>query len=136
MNALFADTSFFVAFFHDGDVDHDAAHDYMENHQGTIMTTDWVLVEFGNFISRRASRAQFGPFIAELLVDPRFIIHQADHTDFNAGLQLYHQRQDKHWSMTDCISFSLMEREGMTDALTSDHHFEQAGFKIVLGPSN
>ena len=43
------------------------------------------------------------------------------------------QRLDKDWSLTDCISFIVMRRRGLTDALTSDHHFEQAGFTILLG---
>lgn len=51
----------------------------------------------------------------------------------SCGHVVFRGIQDKHWSMTDCISFNLMKREGMTDALTSDHHFEQPGFRILLG---
>ena len=133
MKALFADTSFFVAFLHADDVDHDVAHEYMANHQGEIVTSDWVLVELGNFLSRRARRTHFQPFVADLSADPRFVIIGAGRDDFESGLKLYHQRTDKHWSMTDCISFKLMDRDGFTDALTSDHHFEQAGFRVLLG---
>ena len=39
---------------------------------------------------------------------------------------------DKEWTLTDCISFVVMQREGITDALTADHHFEQAGFVALL----
>jgi uncharacterized protein len=49
-----------------------------------------------------------------------------------AGFSLYSQRPDKDWSLTDCISFVVMQREGITEALTGDHHFEQAGFSILL----
>jgi predicted nucleic acid-binding protein len=42
------------------------------------------------------------------------------------------RRPDKWWSLTDCISFIVMQQEGLTEALTTDHHFEQAGFKILL----
>jgi hypothetical protein len=45
---------------------------------------------------------------------------------------LYFQRRDKEWSLTDCISFTVMSDEGLTDALTGDHHFEQAGFTALL----
>ena len=41
-------------------------------------------------------------------------------------------RPDKEWSLTDCISFVAMNERDITDALTSDHHFEQAGFRILL----
>jgi predicted nucleic acid-binding protein len=45
---------------------------------------------------------------------------------------LYHLRPDKQWSLTDCISFLVMSEEGITEALTADHHFEQAGFVALL----
>jgi hypothetical protein len=48
------------------------------------------------------------------------------------GIQLYSQRHDKKWSLTDCISFVIMQHEGITEALTIDHHFEQAGFVALL----
>jgi predicted nucleic acid-binding protein len=42
-------------------------------------------------------------------------------------------RPDKEWSFTDCASFGVMNEEGIEQALTGDHHFEQAGFRTVLG---
>jgi predicted nucleic acid-binding protein len=51
---------------------------------------------------------------------------------FEAGLQLHAQRPDKEWSLTDCISFVVMQRRGITSALAYDHHFEQAGFEVLL----
>jgi len=48
------------------------------------------------------------------------------------GLKLYTERPDKDWSLTDCISFVVMEEHGIIEALTGDHHFEQAGFKPVF----
>ena len=48
------------------------------------------------------------------------------------GFDLYQRRLDKEWSLTDCISFVVMQREGITDALTGDKHFEQAGFTALL----
>jgi len=51
---------------------------------------------------------------------------------FHAGLDLYASRPDKEWSLTDCISFAVMQDLGLNDALTGDHHFTQAGFTILL----
>jgi hypothetical protein len=51
---------------------------------------------------------------------------------FDLGLDLYAQRPDKDWSLTDCISFIVMRQHGLTDALTGDRHFQQAGFKALL----
>jgi hypothetical protein len=50
----------------------------------------------------------------------------------DAGLGLYGRRLDKEWSLADCIAFVVMKDEGITDALTTDRHFEQAGFKVLL----
>ena len=49
------------------------------------------------------------------------------------GMDLYARRPDKEWSLTDCISFVVMSQNGLEEALTGDHHFEQAGFRILLG---
>jgi predicted nucleic acid-binding protein len=51
---------------------------------------------------------------------------------FEAGLRLHAQRLDKEWSLTDCISFVVMEEQGISEALTGDHHFEQAGFHLLF----
>jgi uncharacterized protein len=50
----------------------------------------------------------------------------------DAGIALYSQRTDKLWGITDCISFVVMQRHQITEALTTDHHFEQAGFIALL----
>ena len=50
------------------------------------------------------------------------------------ALDQYERRPDKDWSLTDCLSFLLMEERGITEALTADHHFEQAGFRALLAP--
>jgi hypothetical protein len=47
-------------------------------------------------------------------------------------VDFFEQRQDKDWSLTDCLSFVVMQDEGITRALTGDRHFEQAGFIVLL----
>jgi uncharacterized protein len=51
---------------------------------------------------------------------------------FGAARTFFSTRPDKEWSLTDCISFVVMNERGIGDALTNDHHFEQAGFQILL----
>jgi uncharacterized protein len=51
---------------------------------------------------------------------------------YRRAIDLYDARPDKQWSLTDCISFVVMQGHGLTDALTGDHHFEQAGFRALL----
>jgi len=64
--------------------------------------------------------------------DPKTYVAPARTTLFNDGLQLYTTRQDKDWSLTDCISFVVMGEYGLTEALTGDRHFQQAGFNALL----
>jgi len=59
-------------------------------------------------------------------------IVSADQALFDRGVSLYNQRLDKMWSLTDCISFIIMQDHGLRDALTGDHHFEQAGFNVLM----
>ena len=64
--------------------------------------------------------------------DPKTHIIAAERSLYDAGFDLYAQRPDKDWSFTDCISFVVMQRFGLKDALTVDHHFGQAGYRCPL----
>lgn len=63
---------------------------------------------------------------------PTLQIVEADTTILADGWRLYSQRLDKDWSLTDCISMVVMQRDDIKEAFTSDHHFEQAGFSKLL----
>jgi hypothetical protein len=52
---------------------------------------------------------------------------------FHHGCELHARRSDKEWSLTDCTSFVVMRERGVERALTSDHHFAQAGFQVLMG---
>ena len=53
---------------------------------------------------------------------------------FDRAFALYSSRQDKDWGLSDCVSFIVMRDEGVTDALTFDQHFVQAGFRALTRP--
>jgi hypothetical protein len=91
-----------------------------------------VLVEVGNFLSRSGDRPLFVRLIKALRGDPSLANLPSERILFERGLNLYASRMDKDWSLTDCISFVVMKERTITEALTGDHHFEQAGFKILL----
>ena len=57
---------------------------------------------------------------------------KADSVSFIDAMNLYVRRADKGWSFTDCTSFRFMKVRKIDDALTSDEHFEQAGFAVLL----
>ena len=85
-------------------------------------------------MARSKSRHLVASFIRDLQADPRIDIVPASAAAIEAGLRFYEQHGDKEWSLTDCISFQAMRRESIQQALTADHHFEQAGFEILLKP--
>ncbi len=132
MSGVFADTSFFVAYLNPQDESHDLAHDYMTTCREIILATSWVLVELGNYLAKGRNRRLLIPLIRQFNADRRSRIIPPDTKLFEQGLALYGKRPDKEWSLTDCISFTVMKREGLIDALTGDHHFEQAGFNALL----
>lgn len=91
-----------------------------------------MLAEFADALSGSAIRGKVAPFINDLAADPTIRIIHASNALFVRGLELYHARPDKDWSLTDCISFVVMKDEEIHEALTGDQHFEQAGFVALL----
>jgi predicted nucleic acid-binding protein len=132
MNHLFADTSFFVAFLNPRDDSHALAKGYMADFDGTLVTTVWVIAELGNYICKGKNRKLLVPFVRDLQKDPRVAIRGLEQLCFERGLERFARRPDKEWSFTDCVSFVVMEDDDVSEALTTDHHFEQAGFKVLL----
>ena len=74
----------------------------------------------------------FADFAADLASTSHVRIMPADEDWFRRGVALYRARPDKEWSLTDCLSFEVMRELGLQDALTSDQHFVQAGFRALL----
>ena len=132
MKAVFADTSYFVACAGPHDEHHARAIALSESLLGRIVTTEYVLVEAGGLLCRRRDRLAFAGMVRDLTSDPATLIVPASWTLFEAGFDLFVRRPDKEWSLVDCISFEIMRRRRLMDALTSDHHFAQAGFRALM----
>lgn len=133
MSLVFGDTSFFVALANARDDGHAHALKVAAGlESATLITTDFVIVELGSYFSRSQLRPLFEIIIEDLANDPRHTVIPATRELFERGMQLFMRRPDKDWSLTDCISFVVMEERGISDALTADRHFEQAGFKALL----
>jgi predicted nucleic acid-binding protein len=111
---------------------HAAAVAALDGNRDPLVTTTWVLTELADGLCAVRSRAVFVALEGKLRNDPRVTIIPPDNRVYNAGLELYKQRTDKDWSLTDCISFVEMRQRGIFEALTGDHHFEQAGFVALL----
>lgn len=132
INDVFADTFYYFALLSPSDVTHPKAATITPTLSGRIFTTAWVVAELTAAFSVPPHRARCLALIDHFYTDPQIIIIPPSPELFDAGLALYRSRPDKGWSLTDCISFIVMEREGITEALTGDHHFEQAGFIALL----
>src|SRR3972149_2355849 len=132
MKPVFADTSFYIALVNPRDAHHPDALAYMRNHHGRVTTTDYVLIEVGNWLSQTDDRPSFIALMRQLETDPELSVVPGSHDLFEQGYELYKTRADKAWSLTDCISFVVMEQMGLSEALTADRHFGQAGFTVLL----
>ena len=133
MRTVFADTFYFLALLNPSDSAHLAAVEFTSSNVVCMLTTDWVLTELADGLARSLSgRAAFSATLDELRVDKDAIIVPCDRYLMAEGIRLYQERPDKKWSLTDCISFIAMQQADITEALTGDHHFEQAGFLALL----
>ncbi len=132
MSTRFADTSFFVAYLNPSSDEHQLARHFMAEDADPILTTEWVLAELGNFLAAKGNRRLFIPLIRAIRRERRFTILPVNSQMFERALMLYARRPDKEWSFTDCTSFTVMNENGISEALTTDHHFEQAGFGALL----
>jgi len=128
----FADSFVFLAMLNQRDRKHRAAVAALSGSRDPLVTTAWILTELADGLCAAKSRTVFISLEARLKSDSRFTIVPASAQLYVDGLNLYRQRPDKDWSLTDCISFVVMHQRGMGEALTGDHHFEQAGFTALL----
>ncbi len=132
MIELFLDSSYVIALVNERDQRHEQALE-MARGLGSypLVTTDAILLEVGNGLAR-GFKAEAIAVIEEFLSSDEVRIVSVDTALFQMGFDLYKTYQDKAWGLVDCISFVVMREYGITDALTSDSHFEQAGFNILL----
>ncbi len=131
MTRVFADTFYFLALLNK----HDDAHAKAVSFSGLIdelVTTEWILTELADGLASSRHRAVFLHTRQELLADANAQVISFEKGLYDEGILLYSNRADKDWSLTDCISFVAMKRASVIDALTGDHHFEQAGFVALL----
>ena len=131
MTDVFADTWYYLSLLNPNDPGHARAARRSEATE-RVVTTDYVLVELGNALSAPAWRSRLVALADVLRTDTRVTLVPASADLLDRGLRLFGQRLDKSWSLTDCISFVVMRDRGLTEALTADHHFEQAGFRSLL----
>jgi len=91
-----------------------------------------MTLAFADALADLRHRHAFRKIVDDLRTDPDTVIVPPSPRLFEQGIDRYNGRSDKEWSLTDCISFVVMEQHDIEEALTGDHHFEQAGFRALL----
>ncbi|MEO6811978.1 MAG: PIN domain-containing protein [Isosphaeraceae bacterium] len=130
---LFLDTAFVQALLDRRDQYHARAQAIRPRLDSAIeiWITEALLIEIGNALSV-LNRSAASEFIEMCYETTNISVVQVDTALLIRSLQLYQSRLDKTWGLTDCISFVMMREHGLTEALTSDSHFVQAGFRALM----
>jgi hypothetical protein len=134
-DSVFLDTAYAIALASATDEFHLQALALAEELEpsGTRLLTTWaVLLEIGNALSKVQYRHAAIQLLCSLRTDPSVEIIPHSDQLFDQALKLYSERPDKEWGLTDCVSFVVMQARSMTEALTTDEHFQQAGFRALL----
>lgn len=135
MFEVFLDTSYAIALSAITDRNHAKAieiAEQIEDRNTRLVTTQAVLLEIGNALSKQKYRTAAIQLLESLELDPNVEIVLLTYELYEAAFQLFRSRQDKEWGLVDCISFVVMQNREITTALTADDHFNQAGFRALL----
>jgi uncharacterized protein len=136
LGRLFLDTAFVLALLDRRDDLHEAAKELLPllHRVQEVWTTEAVLIEIGNALAR-SNRQGALRFIESCYSTANIRVVSMDADLVKRAYKLYSARPDKTWGLTDCVSFIVMGENEINEALTSDEHFEQAGFRRLLVPA-
>jgi predicted nucleic acid-binding protein len=132
---VFLDTAYVYALINTRDQWHESATLWQQkivDDGRTLLTTELILFEIADGLAAINFRQQAIQVIDALRANSLVEIVPAPTELLNGALDLYRQRSDKGWGLTDCASFVVMRERGLLDALTGDDHFRQAGFRALM----
>ncbi len=135
MKTVFADTSGWLAIIVKSDALHEKAVEIYRRllkQDCRFVIHDAILLEIGNSLSSIKARNVAVKLKENIENSNRIEVISLSPPLIEAGWKLYAERPDKDWGIVDCISFVVMNNLGITEALTADRHFEQAGFTGLL----
>jgi uncharacterized protein len=129
---IFVDTLFIVALINKRDQYHQIALQFVQEFENyPLITTDAVLLEIGNALSNNYKNEAV-ELIEYFLESDDVEVVRLNPDLFDEALSLYKKHQDKSWGLVDCISFVVMKKYEVTQSLTFDRHFIQAGFQALM----
>jgi predicted nucleic acid-binding protein len=135
MNKVFLDTSYAIALSAPTDQFHLQAiqiADQLETNKTQMVTTQAILLEIGNALSKQRYRPAAVVLLESIENDPTIEIVPLSKSVYDSAFRLFRERTDKEWGLVDCISCVVMQEYEINDALTSDEHFRQMGFRPLL----
>jgi len=131
-NRIFVDTLFVVALINQRDQYHQQASELADQFEGhPLLVTDAVLLEIGNALARNYKQEAVA-IIEQFFASDEVEIVRLSPQLFEQAFAIYSTYQDKEWSLVDCVSFVVMREAGVSQALTFDRHFIQAGFQALM----
>lgn len=119
---LFLDTFFVQALLNTRDTYHDRARALLPEIEGAVEVV----------VTEASLRQLAAAFVRHCYAEPNVTVVPVDTPLLRRSLELYEDRPDKEWGLTDCISFIVMRDRSLVDAATGDRHFLQAGFRALL----
>ena len=133
MTSLFLDTSYLIAVENADDQHHKTAskhwRDLLKSSPRPLVTSSYVLVEVVTLLNNRRTHSKAVELGNNLLSSRLFNVVHVNEELFYEDWRYFQKYKDKRYSLTDCVSFVLMNKLGIEEALTFDKHFTQAGFK-------
>lgn len=135
---VFLDTAYAIALSSEEDALHRLAlqlADDLEAAQTNMVTTQAIVLEIGNALSKRRFRHAAVALLQALESDPKVEIMPISQELYDKAFALFRQRPDKDWGLIDCVSFIVMQEHGIIQALTPDDHYRQAGFQALMRQS-
>ena len=136
MESVFVDTGYLLALELASDQNHQRALSHWQRIKAAslhFVTTTYVLDEVATFFNSRGFHAKAVEVGERLLRSPSVDLAHVDKALFGAAWRYFQKHEDKAYSLTDCVSFVLMEERGIRQALAFDKHFVQAGFRVLPG---
>jgi uncharacterized protein len=134
-DTLFLDSAYAIALAAPDDESHAKAAALaaeLRSRNLQMLTTEAVVFEIGDALSKPKFRRIAIELMTSIFTDPRITVAPVTSVLVQRAFELFQRRPDKGWGMTDCLSFIVMEEHGIQQALTTDEHFEQAGFVALL----
>jgi uncharacterized protein len=132
---VFVDTAFLVAMIDVRDALHQVALRVgreLSAARSVLVTSDAILLELANYFSRGPLRSEAIHWISGMRGARGWEIEPLDRDLLQKGEDRYREHDDKSWSLTDCTSMVVMRRRRISDVATTDLHFTQAGFRILM----